>query len=278
MCLIRGGGSIFIWCFNKKGINFQLVLTSQTDKHWFMAIQTEREIETPSIAASRSIGIDMGITRFATLSDATYLEPLNSFKKKQQALARYQRRMSKKMKFSSNWKKAKAKVQKIHREIANSRKDFLHKASTTISKNHALVCVEDLQIKNMSKSAKGNFEEPGIKVKQKSGLNRAILDQGWGEFRRQLSYKMEWNGGLLVAVPAKNTSRTCPCCGHVSAENRQTQAQFLCVACGYANNADVVGAINILERGHRLLACGEMMPLGHSTNQEPTEAIHAICA
>ena len=89
---------------------------------------------------------------------------------------------------------------------------------------------------------------------------------------------MEWNGGLLVAVPAKNTSRTCPCCGHVSAENRQTQAQFLCVACGYANNADVVGAINILERGHRLLACGEMMPLGHSTNQEPTEAIHAICA
>ena len=89
---------------------------------------------------------------------------------------------------------------------------------------------------------------------------------------------MVWNGGLLVAVPAKNTSRTCPCCGHIAAENRQTQAQFFCVDCGYENNADVVGAINVLERGHRLLACGEMTPLGRSMNQEPAEAIHAICA
>lgn len=180
--------------------------------------------------------------------------------------------MSRKVKFSSNWKKAKAKVQKIHTTIANARCDFLHKASATISQNHALVCIEDLQIRNMSKSAKGNSEQHGKMVRQKSGLNRSILDQGWGEFRRQLDYKMAWNGGVLFAVPPHNTSRTCPCCGYVAKENRQTQAQFLCVECGYENHADLVGAINVLERGQRLLACGELAQSGHSVKQEPTEA------
>ena len=169
--------------------------------------------------------------------------------------------MSRKVKFSNNWKKAKIKVQKIHIDIANARKDFLHKTTTTISKNHALVCVEDLQVSNMSKSATGTSEQPGKKVRQKSGLNRSILDQGWGMFRSQLEYKLEWNGGMLLAVPPQNTSRTCPCCDHISKDNRKTQAQFECINCRYKNNADVVGAINILERGHRLLACGEMVPI-----------------
>ena len=245
---------------------------SQSGGKWFVSIQTEREILQPLPTATNAIGIDVGIARFATMSDESYIAPLNSFKKHQQRLARYQRRMSCKVKFSDNWKKAKAKVQKIHAGIANARKDFLHKTTTTISQNHALVCIEDLQVRNMSKSSKGNSEQRGKMVKQKSGLNRAILDQGWGEFRRQLDYKVAWNGGMLLAVPPHNTSRTCPCCGHVSKDNRQTQAKFLCVDCGYENHADVVGAINVLERGYRLLACGEMVQSGRSKKQEPTEA------
>ena len=206
------------------------------------------------------------------MNDGNYIAPLNSFKNYQKRLAKYQRRMSCKVKFSNNWKKAKIKVQKIHTDIANARKDFLHKATTTISKNHALVCVEDLQVSDMSKSAKGTSEQPGKKVRQKAVLNRNILDQGWGVFRRQLEYKMEWNGGMLLAVPPQNTSRTCPCCELISKESRKTQAQFECINCGYKNNADVVGAINILERGHRLLARGEMAVLSRSKKQEPTEA------
>jgi putative transposase len=101
-------------------------------------------------------------------------------------------------------------------------------------------------------------------------LNRSILDQGWGEFRRQLDYKLAWNGGLLLAVPPQNTSRTCPACGHISKDNRQTQAKFLCVDCGYENNADVVGAINVLARGHRVLACGE--PLGEAGTRRSESA------
>jgi putative transposase len=252
------------------------VTVSQTCGQWFVAIQTEREVEQSLPTATTCIGIDVGIARFATLSDATHIEPLNSFKKHQIRLKRYQRRMSCKTKFSHNWTKAKTRVQKMHSTIANARKDFLHKTTTTISKNHAFVCIEDLQVRNMSKSSKGTSEKPGKQVKQKSGLNRAILDQGWGEFRRQLEYKLDWQGGFLLAVDPKNTSRTCPKCHHASADNRTTQAHFECTVCHYTHHADVVGAINILERGHRFLACGEKTHLGRSMNQEPAEAICAV--
>lgn len=250
---------------------------SQTCGKWFVSIQTEREVDQP-LPNGESVGIDMGIARFATLSDGSYIEPLNSFKKHQQRLARYQRAMSRKVKFSNNWKRAKARVQRIHSNIANARKDFLHKASCQISQNHAMIAIEDLQVRNMSRSAKGNSEQHGKMVKQKSGLNRSILDQGWFEFRRQLEYKSAWNGGFVVAVPPQYTSQTCPCCGHVSKDNRQTQAKFVCVKCGYEENADLVGAINILARGHRVLACGEPVQSGRSVKQEPAEATQAIAA
>jgi putative transposase len=109
--------------------------------------------------------------------------------------------------------------------------------------------VEDLKVGNMSKSAAGTIEAPGRNVRGKSGLNKSILDQGWYEFKRQLEYKLTWNGGRLIAVSPHNTSRTCPVCGHVSADNRKTQADFVCVMCGFNGNADHIGAINILFRG-----------------------------
>ena len=135
------------------------------------------------------------------------------------------------------------------------------------------------EIKNMSRSAAGNADKPGKNVAAKSGLNKAILDQGWFEFRRQLNYKLDWNGGILIAVPPQYTSQTCPCCGHIAKANRQTQAKFECMECGYANNADVVGATNILARGYRAAACGEDGSVARkrrakpaSAKQEPTEA------
>lgn len=245
---------------------------------WFVSIQTQREVESRPPTSTSSIGIDVGIARFATLSDGTPIEAVDCFKRHQQRLARYQRRMSRKVKFSKNWHKAKARVQKLHTRIANMRKDFLHKASTTISRCHAIVCIEDLQVRNMTKSAKGTLQRPGKMVRQKRGLNRSILDQGWGEFRRQLSYKLAWNGGMLVAVPPHHTSQTCPCCGYVSPDNRRTQALFQCIGCGYRNHADVIGAMNILERGLRLLACGDMVQSGHSVKQEPAEAATQMIA
>lgn len=255
------------------------ITISQIGGKWFASIQTEREVEAPTPIATTAIGIDVGIARFATMSDGSFMAPLCSFKKHEKRLAKYQRRMSRKTKFSKNWHKAKCKVQKVHTQITNARKDFLHKRTSDLSKNHAMVVIEDLQVRNMSKSAAGNTKKPGKNVAAKSGLNKAILDQGWFEFRRQLEYKLEWNGGMLVAVPPQYTSQTCPCCGHVAKANRKTQAQFECVDCGYKNNADVVGAMNILARGYRAAACGEDgsgLVRKHKTKpasakQEPTE-------
>jgi len=247
------------------------VTVSLSGGKWFVSIQTRRDVETP-VPHGGAIGIDMGISRFATLSDGTFYAPLHSFKRHEAALRRVQRAMSRKTKFSNNWKKAKARVQKIHSRIGNARRDYLHKTTTTISQNHAMVCIEDLQVRNMSRSAAGSTEKPGKNVRAKSGLNKAILDQGWAEFRRQLDYKLAWNGGHLVAVPPQNTSRTCPACGHVSAANRQTQARFECVECGFEDNADVVGAINVLRAGHARLACADTSPEVGASGQEPTEA------
>ena len=254
------------------------VTITQSGGKWFMAIQTRRQINQPIPQATSAVGIDMGVTNFAALSNGIFIAPLDSFKKHEQRLKKYQRRMSHKVKFSNNWKKEKTKVNQIHSDIANARKDFLHKTTTTICKNHALVCIEDLQISNMSKSSKGTIETPGKNVKAKSGLNKAILDQGWGEFRRQLEYKMAWSGGMVIAVPPQYTSQQCPACQHTEKSNRKTQAQFKCVSCGYENHADMVGAINILERGQRLLACGDPVQLDRSVKQEPTETTYAIAA
>jgi len=245
------------------------VTVSASNGKWFISIQTVREIEQP-VAQGAAVGIDMGIVRFATLSDGTVYPPLNIFKRYAADLRKAQQTMSRKKKFSNNWKKAKAQVQRIHVRIANARRDYLHKASTTISKNHAMVVVEDLQVSNMSRSAAGTVEQPGRNVRAKAGLNRSILDQGWAEFRRQLEYKMLWVGGLFLAVPPQNTSRTCPHCGHVSGENRKTQAEFACVECGFAENADLVGAINVLRAGHARLAC-EVNGDVSRQQQEPSE-------
>ncbi|HXF03751.1 MAG TPA: transposase, partial [Candidatus Macondimonas sp.] len=220
---------------------------------WFASIQTELEIATPVHPATTAVGIDLGIARFATLSDGTVYEPLHSFKRHEQALRKAQQALARKVKGSKNWRKAKARVQKMHARIAHVRQDYLHKLSHAISKNHAVVCLEDLQVRSMSASARGTAEAPGKNVRAKAGLNRAILDQGWGEFRRQLAYKLQWRGGRLIEVPPQQTSQTCPRCGHSAAENRQTQARFACVGCGFEANADLVAAINILSRGMQRL-------------------------
>jgi len=233
------------------------VTVSRQGKHWFASIQVETEIGQPVHPSESVIGIDMGVKRFATMSDGTFIEPLSSFHKLEKKLAREQHKLSRKAKGSNNRSRQKAKVCQIHIKIANARNDFIHKASTTISKSHAVVVLEDLRIRNMSHSAKGDLDEPGRSVRAKSGLNKSILDQGWYEFRRQLEYKQSWLGGMVIAVPAKNTSRTCPACGLVSAANRRTQSRFACVQCGFVENADFVAATNILAVGHTVLACGE---------------------
>jgi putative transposase len=209
------------------------ITVSCTGQKWFASIQTGRDVPEPvhpqtvlkpvgNPVEDSAIGVDVGIARFATLHDGRFIAPLGSFKKHQQRLARYQRAMSRKKKFSNNWKKALQRVRKLHTRIAHVRHDFLHKATTTLSQNHALVCIEDLQVRNMSRSGAGTPEAPGKRVRAKAGLNRAILDQGWAEFRRQLEYKLAWTGGSLVVVPPHHTSQTAGTSQRPTARHRRT--------------------------------------------------------
>jgi putative transposase len=244
------------------------VTVSHDGRDWYVTFQTQRETAPPVHPSTSAVGIDLGVARFAALSDGTFVDGVHAFRRSEKRLAFYQRRMARKRKFSANWRKAKAQVSRLHRRIANVRRDMLHKASTTISQNHAVVVLEDLRITNMTASAKGSVERPGTNVRAKSRLNRRILDQGWGEFRRQLAYKLAWSGGLLLLVDPRNTSRTCSTCGHVAQANRQRRATFRCITCGHASNADTNAAINILRRaGQARIACGDLS-LDESTKQE----------
>ena len=233
------------------------VTVSRKGKHWFVSICCEVE-QAAAEGQSKAVGIDMGIAKLCTMSDGTIVENPDVFKKHKKKLAKLQRRLAKKKKFSGRFRKVKAKINVLHIKIANARNDNIHKTTTSIAKNHGLVVIEDLRVKDMSKSAKGDKEKPGKNVRQKSGLNRSILDAGWGAFRRQLEYKLAWAGGFLIAVDPKNTSRRCPACGHTAKENRITQSDFICVACGHTDDADVNAAVNILRAGHARLARGEI--------------------
>lgn len=248
------------------------VTVSFSGGRWLVSIQTRRDVARAIHPATGAVGIDMGVVRFATLSDGTLYEPLGSFKRHQRRLAHYQRMIARRSKFGKNWQKARRKMQNVHARIGNCRRDYLHKVSSAISKSHAMVCIEDLRVRNMCHSAAGSVAHPGRNVRAKSGLNRSILDQGWFEFRRQLEYKLAWSGGILISVSPQNTSRQCPACGHTEAANRVTQERFRCLACDYCGNADRVAAINILARGHRVAACGDTSPARGASAQEPTEA------
>jgi putative transposase len=240
---------------NITGTPKNVTVRRELDK-WYISVQTELEIAEPVHPSASSIGIDMGIVNLATLSDGTVFPPINSGAKSLSRLRKIQKRLSRKKKFSRNWFKQKKKVQKVHRRIKNIRNDFLHKTTTEISKNHAIIAIEDLKVSNMSASASGTKESPGKNVRVKSGLNRAILDQGWYEFRRQLEYKQMWRGGKVIAIPPVNTSRRCSVCGCTRAENRMSQERFACVRCGYETNADVNAAQNILAAGQAVSVCG----------------------
>ena len=242
---------------------------SRKGKHWYVSIQVEQE-QTLAIHPSKSaVGVDLGVVSFAALSDGATLASNDTHKVHEKKLCVLQRQLSKKKRFSENWKKQVSKVRECHQKIANIRYDFLHKESTKLSNNHAMIVVEDLKIKNMSQSARGSLEQPGKRVKAKAGLNKAILAQGWGEFKRQLSYKLDWLGGIYLEVNPKHTSQQCNICGFTDKGNRKSQSLFDCLSCGHRDNADTNAAKNILAAGHAVLACGETVRLGRSMKQEP---------
>ena len=223
------------------------VTVSEKCGRWYASIQVQYEIPDLVHASDSAVGIDLGVNNLAALSIGETAKPLNAHQQTQTRRAKLQKQLKHKTKGSRNWQKLKAKIARVDQRAANQRRDQLHKLSSAICKNHALIAIENLLVTKITASAKGTLENPGVNVKQKTGLNRSILDQGWGEFRRQLDYKSTWAGGVLVTVNPAFTSQRCSRCGFTDAQSRKTQSEFCCVSCGHSDNADVNAAQNILQ-------------------------------
>jgi len=256
-------------------------------KRWVVSLQYTREDAAPHGLAP-TLGLDMGVANFYADSDGACEAPLRALARQARRLAYAQRAVARKRKGSRNRRKAVDRLAALHRRIARQRNAWLHGLSTALSHQHPAIAIEDLKVAAMSASARGTVQAPGRKVRQKAGLNRSILDQGWSTFRTMLAYKLAAQGGELIAVAPAYTSQRCHQCGHTARENRPTQAKFTCMACGHAEHADVNAAQNILAAGHavwaardgRSRACGEAVRQGKqrvatratSVKQEPTEA------
>ncbi len=146
------------------------ITVSQRGQHWYVSIQTELEVEQPKPTATSIVGGDLGIARFLTLSNGEYFSPLNSFRKLEKKLAKLQRTKARRNKGSQNWQKIKRKITKLHIQIANARNDYLHKLSHNLSKNHAVVVLENLKVANMT-ARSGRVSRPcSIAVLSKSAL------------------------------------------------------------------------------------------------------------
>jgi len=215
---------------------------------WFACVTFEIDHIAP-IRDNQAVGIDMGVTYFAVTSDGQYFDNPKHLAKHQRRLKILKRKLARQKKFGYNWRKTRYQISKIYLKITNSRKDFLHKVSNQLTNEYSFIAVEDLKLKNMTKSSKGDAENHGSMVKQKSGLNRVLLDLGIGYFFTFLDYKSIEKGSKLVKINPRNTSRKCNKCGHISKNNRKSQSKFECESCGYTVNADRNASDNILGDG-----------------------------
>jgi putative transposase len=215
---------------------------------WFVSILCELDVPDPAPPPGPPVALDRGVAN--VVADNTgHLEPRPDFVTRGHAkVQKAQKNLSRKKKGSKNRAKAREAVARAHRQVRRQREAFLHRISSHYAKNHSVIVLEDLHLKNMTASARGTVEEPGTNVAQKSGLNRALLGVGLYELERQLVYKAARYGSRVVLVPAAYSSQTCSSCDQVDAANRVSQSRFCCTKCGHAQHADTNAAKVLLKR------------------------------
>ncbi|WP_432923358.1 RNA-guided endonuclease InsQ/TnpB family protein [Microbispora sp. CA-135349] len=224
---------------------------------WYVILSCEDVPAQPLPATGAAVGIDMGVALLITTSDGEPLANPRPLASSAGRLAAAQRALARKKRGSKRRLKAAARVAALHAKVGRQRRDTAHKAALALVRAYDVIVHEDLRIANMTRSASGTIEAPGRNVAAKSGLNRSILDAGWGVFLRVLADKAESAGRELIAVNPANTSRICSRCGHCAKDNRLAQAEFACTACGHTAHADVNAAINILRAGLALRDAAE---------------------
>ncbi|MFD8631395.1 RNA-guided endonuclease InsQ/TnpB family protein [Streptomyces sp. NPDC059533] len=240
------------------------VSVKREGRRWYVVLACDKVPAAPVPATGAVIGIDMGVSHFLTTSEGEHIANPRHGKLGADALADAQRELKafprrKRENRSAKHRRAVEKVAGLHRKIRRRRTDHAHKTALALVRTYDVIAHERLSIANMVRRPKpkpdaeqhGRFLPNGAAAK--AGLNKSIHDAGWGVFLGILAHKAESAGRVLIPVDPRNTSRTCPACGHVSGENRTTQEKFECTQCGHTANADQVGALNIVTRAGLVL-------------------------
>ncbi|EEL50087.1 RNA-guided endonuclease InsQ/TnpB family protein [Bacillus mycoides] len=210
----------------------QLILKRQA-KRWYAIFSVERQAVSPSIDRENAVGIDVGLHAYAVLSNETVFENPRFLLQKEKQLKKAQRNLSKKNKGSVNYRKQVERIRNLHEKVANQRKDFLHKLSYHLTQMYSVICIENLDIRNMVRSR---------------NVSKSISDAGWGIFRKLLMYKCEKFGGLLVKVDPAYTSQDCSSCGNRVKKSLSIRTH-ICTKCGTVLNRDHNASLNILQKG-----------------------------
>jgi putative transposase len=212
-----------------------VIISRESDGRWYVTFTID--IEAPELLGEtgRAVGVDLGVTNFAASSDGSKIANPRHLERKARALARYQRRVARCQQGSANRAKAKLKVARAHRKVRNARIDFLHQASTGLVRENDVIVIEDLNVAGMVRNRH---------------LARAISGCGWGEFRRQLTYKCQLYGRRLIVIDRwYPSSKTCSACGHLLADLSLSTRHWTCPSCGTRHDRDINAAKNILAAG-----------------------------
>jgi putative transposase len=219
-----------------------VIVCREPDGRWYVTFAINTEARGPLPETGRAVGVDLGVKEFAVTSSGDKIANPRHLERRARNLARYQRRLARCQKGSANREKAKLKVARAHRKVRDARRDFLHRASTRLVREHDVIVIEDLAVTNMIRNRR---------------LARAISDCGWGEFRRQLAYKCAWYGRDLIVVDRwYPSSKTCSACGHLLAELPLDIRCWTCPSCRARHDRDINAAKNILAAGLAVSACG----------------------
>jgi IS605 OrfB family transposase len=245
---------------------------------WHVAFAAIPE-PVPAPGNGEAVGVDRGVAVSAALSTGETCSVPGLTRGEAERLGRLLRRLARARRGSKRRARLKAAVARLKAREADRRRDWVEKTSTELARRFDVVAVEDLNVRGMTRSAKGTIDAPGAGVRQKAGLNRSILAAGWGRLVTRLEHKAP---GRVVKVDPAYTSQTCNICGHRAPENRESQAVFGCTACGHRVNADVNAARNIKDTAiqaiqdtavGRTVAARGGTPLGGPVNREPQPAL-----